>query len=79
MTSTTLSVRGNLCPRIYVPCCQIEGAWNADGKSPSIWDTFTRQAGFVEGGMTGNVACDHYHRFEEDVAYMKSLGMKIYR
>eukprot|EP00877_Chromochloris_zofingiensis_P005052 jgi/Chrzof1/14548/Cz09g06270.t1 len=78
-SSCSLALRQKMHWGAGTSAYQIEGAWNADGKSPSIWDTFTRQAGFVEGGMTGNVACDHYHRFEEDVAYMKSLGMKIYR
>ena len=46
---------------------QIEGAAQADGRSPSIWDTFARTPGKVYGGHTGDVACDHYHRFAEDV------------
>jgi len=58
---------------------QIEGAANADGRGPSIWDTFSATPGCVENGDTGLVACDHYHRFEEDIAIMKSLGVKAYR
>ncbi len=58
---------------------QIEGAWNADGKGESIWDRFVRQPGKVKEGATGDVACDHYHRWAEDVALMKSLGMTSYR
>ena len=41
---------------------QIEGAWNADGKGPSVWDTFSHMPGKIQGGDTGDVACDHYHR-----------------
>lgn len=58
---------------------QIEGGWNADGKGPSIWDVFCMIPGKVFNNDTGEVACDHYHRFEEDVALMKSLGIKAYR
>ena len=58
---------------------QIEGAWDEDGKGPSIWDTFSHREGTVFGGHTGDVACDHYHRLEEDVALMKELGLKAYR
>ena len=58
---------------------QIEGAWNAGGKGPSIWDVFCLIPGKVHNGETGNIACDHYHRLEEDVALMKQLGLKAYR
>lgn len=58
---------------------QIEGAWNADGKGPSIWDVFCMIPGKVHNGDTGNIACDHYHRIEEDVALMKQIGLKAYR
>ena len=58
---------------------QIEGAVNADGRGPSIWDTFTRQPGAISDKSTGEVACDHYHRYKEDVALMKALGAKAYR
>ncbi len=58
---------------------QIEGAWNEDGKGPSVWDAFCRQPGAVWQGQTGDVACDHYHRFPEDVALIKALGAKAYR
>jgi beta-glucosidase len=47
---------------------QIEGAWNEDGKGPSIWDTFAHTPGKIKNGDTGNVANDHYHRYKEDVA-----------
>ncbi|PJF20846.1 MAG: beta-glucosidase [Phototrophicales bacterium] len=58
---------------------QIEGAVNEDGRVPSIWDTFSATPGNVENGDTGAVACDHYHRYKEDVALMKQLGLKAYR
>lgn len=58
---------------------QIEGAWDADGKGPSIWDTFCRQPGRVRGGASGAVACDHYHRWQEDLALMRSLNLQAYR
>lgn len=58
---------------------QIEGGWNAAGKGPSIWDVFCMIPGKIEGNDNGNIACDHYHRFREDVALMQSLGLKAYR
>jgi beta-glucosidase len=58
---------------------QIEGAWNEDGKGPSIWDMFSRQPGRVWEGHSGKVACDHYHRYKEDVALMAEIGLKAYR
>lgn len=58
---------------------QIEGAWNEDGKGLSVWDVYCHEPGNVACGHTGDVACDHYHRFKEDVALMRSLGIKAYR
>ena len=58
---------------------QIEGAAFEDGRGPSIWDTFCRAPGKVKNAENGDVACDHYHRFREDVALMKSLGVRAYR
>lgn len=58
---------------------QIEGASMADGKGESIWDRFARQPGKVHGGDTLDVACDHYHRFREDFALMRALGVRHYR
>ena len=58
---------------------QIEGAAFEDGKGRSIWDDFCHTPGKVYGAHTGDVACDHYHRYREDVALMKELGVKHYR
>ena len=58
---------------------QIEGAYNKDGRSFSIWDTFCRTPGKVAGGDTGDVACDHYHLWEEDLELIKNLGVGAYR
>jgi beta-glucosidase len=58
---------------------QIEGAVLEDGRAPSIWDTFTRVPGAISSGDTGDVACDHYHRYEEDLDLMKWLGVNAYR
>ena len=58
---------------------QVEGAWNEDGKGESIWDRFSHTPGKVRNGDTGDVACDQYHRYPEDVAIMKQLGMSAYR
>ena len=58
---------------------QIEGAHDADGKGPSIWDTFCRRPDAISTGETGDVACDHYHRWREDVALMRALGLDSYR
>jgi len=58
---------------------QIEGAANEDGRGPSIWDTYCRQPGRIAGGDTGDVACDHYHRYAEDVRLMGGLGVDAYR
>ncbi|TNY38011.1 GH1 family beta-glucosidase [Thermomonospora catenispora] len=58
---------------------QIEGATREDGRGPSIWDAFTRRPGAIAGGDTGEVACDHYHRWREDIALMASLGLGVYR
>jgi beta-glucosidase len=58
---------------------QIEGAGTADGRTDSIWDVFARRPGAVLGGDDGSVACDHYHRYAEDVALMRELNLGAYR
>ncbi len=58
---------------------QIEGAWKEDGKGESIWDRFAHTTGKIKGGYTGDVACDSYHRFSEDVALLEAMNLKSYR
>jgi len=55
---------------------QIEGAWDEDGKCPSIWDVAGEH---IENGQDCHIACDHYHRYKDDVALMKKLGLRSYR
>jgi beta-glucosidase len=58
---------------------QIEGAAGEDGRGRSIWDTFSHTPGRTANGETGDVACDHYHRYREDVALMRDLNAGVYR
>lgn len=58
---------------------QIEGAWNEDGKGPSIWDTFSHTPGKVAKNQNGDIAIDHYHRWQSDLDLMANLGVKSYR
>ncbi len=58
---------------------QIEGAWREDGKGESIWDRFSHTPGKIKDGATGDTACDHYHRWPEDIDLMVSLGLQAYR
>jgi beta-glucosidase len=58
---------------------QIEGAATEDGRAPAIWDTFSHTPGLVDGGDTGDVAADHYHRWREDLDAMAALGVNAYR
>jgi beta-glucosidase len=58
---------------------QIEGAVDQDGRGASVWDTFSHTPGRVMGGDTGDVACDHYHRYKDDIALMADLGLTAYR
>src|SRR5262245_27279656 len=58
---------------------QVEGSPLADGAGPSIWQRFVHTPGMVRDGDTADVACDHYHRYADDVALMRQLGMNAYR
>ncbi len=58
---------------------QIEGAATTDGRKPSVWDTFSAMPGKVLNGDTGAIACDHYHRFQDDIQLMVDLGIRDYR
>jgi beta-glucosidase len=58
---------------------QVEGAWNIDGRGESIWDRFSHTHGNVKGGWTGDVACDNYHRYPEDISLMKQMNLRSYR
>lgn len=58
---------------------QVEGAWNVEGKGPSVWDVFTKIPGKTFKGSNGDVAVDHYHRYKEDIALMAEMGLRAYR
>ena len=58
---------------------QVEGAWNANGKGASIWDTYAAVPVNIADGTTGKVGCDHYHHYLEDIALMKEMGVDSYR
>lgn len=58
---------------------QIEGGWDEDGRGLSIWDTFSHVPGNIADGTTGDVTCDHYHRWREDIGLMRDLGLNAYR
>jgi beta-glucosidase len=77
--SPYLSFPQNFVWGVATSAYQIEGAWNEDGKGPSIWDTFCHTPGKVANGESGDMAVDHYHRYKEDVALMAELGLKTYR
>ena len=79
MTTTTRSFPQGFVWGAATAAYQIEGAWNEDGKGESIWDRFSHTPGKVMDNATGDVACDHYHRYLEDVALMKALGLRAYR
>jgi beta-glucosidase len=58
---------------------QIEGAAAEDGRGPSIWDTFSHTPGKTLNGDTGDIACDHYHRYTEDLGLVAKMGLNAYR
>lgn len=79
MTSTKLSLPQDFLWGAATAAYQIEGAWDADGKGENIWDHFCHTPGKIENGDTGDVACDHYHRWRQDIAFMQEIGLQAYR
>lgn len=84
MNKEATGTAANGFPRGFVwgagtSACQVEGAAEADGKGLSIWDVNCLRPGTVWRGQTGQVACDHYRRYREDVALMKRMGLQAYR
>ncbi|MBA8794987.1 beta-glucosidase [Friedmanniella endophytica] len=78
-TSTARAFPADLTFGVATAAFQIEGASHTDGRTDSIWDAFCRVPGAVINGDDGSVACDHYHRYAEDVALMAELGVQSYR
>ena len=78
-TTETLTFPPNFVWGAATSAYQIEGAWNEDGRHPSIWDAFVHQPGHVRTGETGDTAADHYHRVPEDLELMSAIGLKAYR
>ncbi|SEP45396.1 Glycosyl hydrolase family 1 [Rhodospirillales bacterium URHD0017] len=72
-------LRGDFVWGVSTSSYQIEGAANTDGRGGSIWDVYSKVPGHVMNGDTGDVACDHYHRYAEDIALMREVGVGAYR
>ena len=79
MTATDLRFPADFVWGTATASYQIEGAVAEDGRGPSIWDTFAATPGTIDDGSTGAVACDHYHRWEQDLDLMQRLGVGAYR
>ncbi|MBX9690579.1 MAG: beta-glucosidase [Candidatus Obscuribacterales bacterium] len=79
MKSSNFLFPRNFAWGVATAAYQIEGAWNEDGKGESIWDRFSHTKGHIADNTTGDTACDHYHRFEEDINLMRDLGIRNYR
>ena len=79
MTSAPLTFPADFLWGAATASYQIEGAGDADGRADSIWDTYARTPGMVLHGHDGSVACDHYHRYPQDVALMRELNLSSYR
>ncbi|MFP4898247.1 glycoside hydrolase family 1 protein, partial [Paraburkholderia sp. BR14261] len=76
---STFQFKENFVWGVATSSYQIEGAAREDGRGESIWDTFCRVPGKVVKGESGDVACDHYHRLEEDLDLMAQMGVNAYR
>ena len=72
-------LRGDFVWGVSTSSYQIEGAANTDGRGPSVWDVYSKVPGHIMNGDTGDVACDHYHRYAEDIALMREVGVGAYR
>ena len=77
--STTKKFPDNFLWGAATAAYQVEGGAQADGRGPSIWDTFSHAPGNTLNGDTGDVACDHFHRYPQDIELMKEIGIKVYR
>jgi len=75
----TYAFPGNFVWGVAASAYQIEGAWNEDGKGPSIWDVFSHTPGKIANNENGDIAADHYHRYREDVRLLAELGIPTYR
>ncbi len=79
MYSEKLSFPNEFAWGVSTAAYQIEGGADADGKGRSVWDAFSHQSEKIADGKNGDVTCDHYHRYPEDVALMRSIGIRNYR
>ena len=77
--SSPSNVRADFVWGVSTASYQIEGAVQEDGRGPSIWDRYCRQIGRIANGDRGDIACDHYHRYAEDIDQMRTLGISAYR
>jgi beta-glucosidase/6-phospho-beta-glucosidase/beta-galactosidase len=75
----SLALRQKIAWGVSTAAYQIEGGWSEGGRSPSVWDVWSQTPGRVYKDQNGDVACDHYHRWREDIELMQQLGLKHYR
>jgi len=79
MSQTTIRFPSDFVWGAATASYQIEGAWNEDGKGESIWDRFSHTPDKISAGDTGDIACDHYHRWQDDIGLMREIGLQAYR